>query len=207
MLADEVDTARREGHAGRLGPKSPRTCPALVHRFSASSDSALLHYTLPIHHERPTHPARSARASPPLPTAAARADTYPRQPGIDALHYVFRLRLTDASNEIAGDATATLRMTASGVKEVYTPSASAANGTGMSVSAVTVAGRLVQFEHTSNRLRIGLGEVTAVSGSEVEIAVTYRGIPAAGLGLETTSTASAPRSARTGRTTRGSGCR
>jgi hypothetical protein len=48
----------------------------------------------------------------------ARADTYPRQTGIDALHYVFRLRLTDSSNEIAGETTITVRVTEPGVKEV-----------------------------------------------------------------------------------------
>ena len=54
--------------------------------------------------------------------AAARADTYPRQPGIDAVHYVFRLRLTDASNEIAGETAVTLRITSSGVQQVISTS-------------------------------------------------------------------------------------
>jgi hypothetical protein len=34
------------------------------------------------------------------------ADTYPRQPGIDALHYVFRVTLSDDTDEIIGEATA-----------------------------------------------------------------------------------------------------
>ena len=33
------------------------------------------------------------------------ADTYPRQPGIDALNYVFRLTLSDDTDEIVGEAT------------------------------------------------------------------------------------------------------
>ena len=35
------------------------------------------------------------------------ADTYPRQPGVDALHYVFRLTISDLNNEIAGESTVT----------------------------------------------------------------------------------------------------
>jgi len=33
---------------------------------------------------------------------AAFADTYPRQPGVDAWHYVFRLEISDASPAITG---------------------------------------------------------------------------------------------------------
>jgi len=39
----------------------------------------------------------------------AEADTYPRQAGIDALHYVFRLTLSDDTDEIVGEATVGLR--------------------------------------------------------------------------------------------------
>ena len=35
--------------------------------------------------------------------AALHADTYPRQPGIDVQHYVFRITLTDDTDEIAGE--------------------------------------------------------------------------------------------------------
>ena len=41
-----------------------------------------------------------ALATPPCP-----ADTYPRQPGIDALHYTYRLALRDEGDEIEGKAT------------------------------------------------------------------------------------------------------
>ena len=45
-------------------------------------------------------------------SAAARsawADTYPRQPGIDVLHYPFRLTLADDSDAIEGEATVSVR--------------------------------------------------------------------------------------------------
>jgi hypothetical protein len=36
-----------------------------------------------------------------LDASPSAADTYPRQPGVNALHYVFRLTLADGSREIA----------------------------------------------------------------------------------------------------------
>lgn len=109
----------------------------------------------------------------------AGADTYPRQPGIDALHYVFRLQLTDASDEIAGEATVRLRITADGVKDAYLDLVSPVGGKGMQVSSVAVAGRAVQYAHEANRLRVPLDGARA--GSEVAVDITYRGIPAGGL--------------------------
>ena len=38
-----------------------------------------------------------------LPTSAAIFDTYPRQPGIDALHYTFRLTLHDDTDMILSE--------------------------------------------------------------------------------------------------------
>jgi aminopeptidase N len=110
--------------------------------------------------------------------AAADADTYPRQPGIDAVHYVFRLRLTDASDEIAGETAVTLRITSGGVQQVYLDLASPSGGKGMTVSSVSIAGRTVEHTHQANRLRVPL---SAGQGSDVIVTVTYRGVPAGGL--------------------------
>jgi aminopeptidase N len=112
----------------------------------------------------------------------ATADTYPRQPGVDAIHYVFRLTITDASNEIGGECTATLRMVADGVREVFLDLASAADGKGMTVSAVTGAAGPLQYTHTGGRLRIALG-APATAGHDVGVTVRYRGVPADGLRL------------------------
>ena len=46
---------------------------------------------------------------------SARADTYPRQPGIDVLHYAFRLTLADDSDAIEGEATVAFRVLEDGV--------------------------------------------------------------------------------------------
>jgi aminopeptidase N len=114
-------------------------------------------------------------------SAAGFADTYPRQPGVDAIHYVFRLSLGDSSNRIAGEATITVRV-ADGVNEIALDLTSAVNGKGMTVSAVTLAGRAVAFTHAADRLRIPLAS-KAPAGEDIRVVVTYAGIPAEGLRL------------------------
>ena len=109
------------------------------------------------------------------------ADTYPRQPGVDAIHYVFRLTLEDASDRITGEATVTLRV-AERIGEVFLDLASPAADKGMTVSAVTIAGRAVAFTHERDRLRVPLA-AGASTGGDVRIVVSYSGIPADGLRL------------------------
>ena len=62
------------------------------------------------------------------------ADTYPRQPGIDAQHYIFRVTLNDYNDEIAGEATVVLRFVRDGITSVALDLTSAAGGKGMTVS-------------------------------------------------------------------------
>ena len=52
-------------------------------------------------------------------TARVDADTYPRQPGIDVIHYVFRLSLMSGPNhQITGDTTVGIRINAADMREV-----------------------------------------------------------------------------------------
>ena len=69
--------------------------------------------------------------------ASLLADTYPRQPGVDAQHYIFRVELRDETDEIAGEATAELRFVEAGVHQVALDLSSPANGKGMTVSEVS----------------------------------------------------------------------
>ena len=69
-----------------------------------------------IHNRRVRFAAVSALVL--LWSAALGADTYPRQPGVDAIHYVFRLALGDASDEIAGETTVTVKFATGGLREV-----------------------------------------------------------------------------------------
>jgi len=113
-----------------------------------------------------------------------RADTYPRQPGIDARHYAVRLTLlTSDSNEIQGEATVTLRVVTPGVREAFLDLTSAkSDGKGMTVTGITSAGRDVAINHRENRLRLPV-PADAAAGQDVRFEIRYHGVPADGLRL------------------------
>jgi len=114
--------------------------------------------------------------------AVASADSYPRQPGVDAWHYVFRLELSDANPEIAGEATVDLLVRRDGVTDAALDLASAANGKGMTVTAVSSSGRPVTYVHKGNRLTMTL-PAAAKSGQHLVFTISYHGAPANGLRL------------------------
>lgn len=123
-----------------------------------------------------------------LVPALAGADTYPRQPGIDALHYAFRLGLTDASNEITGETTITVKFLRDGVSDLTLDLASPAAGKGMTVLSVRRGGPIdipgpasdaLMFTHADNRLRLVLPPLSK-AGQEFTFTVRYRGTPAKG---------------------------
>src|SRR5947207_2084046 len=111
----------------------------------------------------------------------ARADTYPRQPGVDAWHYIFRIELSDASPEITGEATVDLRVTRDDLREIVLDLASPANGKGMTVTAVTSGGQPVRFTHANNHLTLTIP--AAKAEQHVIFTVKYHGAPANGLRL------------------------
>ena len=92
-----------------------------------------------------------------LSASPAGADTYPRQPAVDAIHYVFRLTVTDTNDTITGEATAKSRIVST-VSEISLDLVSTSSGKGMTVSGVSAAGRPLEFVHDSDRLRVLLGE-------------------------------------------------
>lgn len=109
-------------------------------------------------------------------------DLYPRQPGVDAIHYVFKLSLGDASDEIEGEAGVRLRLVADGVREVFLDLASPAGGKGMAVRSVSDGGKPVAFTHKDDRLRLPLAS-PSLAGDEVSFTIRYGGVPADGLRL------------------------
>ncbi len=119
-----------------------------------------------------------------LSPALIHGDTYPRQPGVDAQHYRFRLTLlTDQSNEIQGEAAVTLALSRDDVREVFLDLATrTADGKGMTVQTVTAAGRDVAFSHVNHRLRLPV-PAGVTSGQLVTFTIGYRGVPANGLRL------------------------
>ncbi len=115
--------------------------------------------------------------------AAARtvlADTYPRQPGVDALHYAFRLTLTDETDVIEGEAVLDLRFMGEGVASVALDLVNEREGKGMTVSSVRWDDHDAEFEHRNDRLSVALPG-SPVVGTRGKLAVRYRGSPASGL--------------------------
>ena len=112
------------------------------------------------------------------------ADTYPRQPGIDARHYAVRISLlTSDSNEIQAVATVILRIVTPGTREAVLDLTSATpDGKGMTVTSVTVDGRVVPIEHRDNRLHLPVPAGT-IAGQDVIFTISYHGAPGNGLRL------------------------
>jgi aminopeptidase N len=108
------------------------------------------------------------------------ADSYPRQPGADVQHYIFRIALGDGSDEISGETTITVRFIENGVREFALDLASAAKGKGMSVTAVAAGGAPARYTHRGDRLAIAVAPPSQ-AGELREFTVRYRGVPAGGL--------------------------
>src|SRR5204863_2674923 len=112
------------------------------------------------------------------------ADTYPRQPGIDARHYAVRLTLlTSDSNEIQAEAAVTLHIVNAGTREAILDLTSPRpDGKGMTVTGVTSNGAAVKYEHRDDRLHLPL-PAGAAAGQDVTFTIAYHGEPANGLRL------------------------
>ena len=120
-----------------------------------------------------------------LITSAASFDTYPRQPGIDALHYTFKVTLSDDTDMISGETTVDFRFVLGSVTELFLDLASVTDtteGKGMRVHGVISNGGPVQWVHQGARIRITLDVAPAV-GERRQFTVRYDGIPASGFNI------------------------
>jgi aminopeptidase N len=116
-------------------------------------------------------------------TALALADTYPRNPDIDVEHYLFRLTLTDASDEITGEATITVRCTRSGVTELAVDLVALSperQKRGMAVDEVSEGGAPLEFVHANDRLIVRFRKPSERDERRV-VTIVYHGVPADGL--------------------------
>jgi aminopeptidase N len=107
------------------------------------------------------------------------ADTYPRQLGIDAQHYIFKLTLSDSTDEITGEATAEFRFVHDGVAEIALDLAAS-----MTVTEVSTAGARLDFTHPADRLVIQLASPPH-SGELRKFTIRYHGTPTSGLRIGT----------------------
>ncbi|HTH24827.1 MAG TPA: M1 family metallopeptidase [Vicinamibacterales bacterium] len=123
-----------------------------------------------------------------LLTATLDADTYPRQAAVDALHYVFRLGLTDQSSEITGETTMTVKFLRDAVADLNLDLTSMSVASGMTVQSVRRGGPIetpgpasdnLPFTHMNNRLHIVMPPLS--KAGEFTFTIRYRGTPAAGL--------------------------
>jgi aminopeptidase N len=116
-------------------------------------------------------------APPPPP----RRDDYPKNPNIDALNYVFRLTLSDQTDEIVGAATIDVRFAIDGITQLRldfinrTP-----DGRGMTVTAVSSAGEALAYRHEHDVLWISL-RAPSRAQQRSQFTVRYHGVPATGL--------------------------
>jgi aminopeptidase N len=114
--------------------------------------------------------------------ARPRADTYLRQPDVDAIHYAFSLELADNNPEISGSAAIEIRFVTAGVTSFELDLASAANGKGMTVTSVSSNAGGVTYTHAVNRLRIAMSAPSKAEEHRI-FTVAYHGAPANGLRL------------------------
>lgn len=104
-----------------------------------------------------------------------RADTYPRQNGVDIEHYRFAVELSDALDEIRGETRVDVRFLAGGVSAFELDLAM-----GMTVDGVIG----YPFTHSDGRLRIRF-DTPPRAGELRRIEIRYHGTPAAGLRIGT----------------------
>ena len=89
----------------------------------------------------------------------SKADTYPINKNIDVKHYVFKLSLSDADNEITGTTLVTINFKEAGMQNFrldFINKTSARKDKGMVVDAVSVNNAAVNYTHQNDELIIRL---------------------------------------------------
>jgi len=110
-------------------------------------------------------------------------DGYPKNWGIDILHYSFELQLSDDTDTIKGQATIDARYLEPGQSALRLDLISrspALDGKGMTVDRVQMAGANLTFRHKDDQVFIEIGREVEVQ-KRIQVTVDYHGIPASGL--------------------------
>jgi aminopeptidase N len=127
-------------------------------------------------------PAVARLILPAMCASVTLADTYPRQKGIDVLHYTFGVTIHDESDAIEGEATIEVRFVEAAVPTLMLDLASQVSGKGMTVTGVSASGVPAKFEHKDDRLSITL-DPRPNAGDKRTVRVAYHGIPREGLSI------------------------
>lgn len=113
--------------------------------------------------------------------AAPTPDTYPKNHDIDALNYTFSLTLSDATDEIVGEAVVDVRFLRPGITALRLDLTNVGReGRGMTVASVNLAGEPLAYTHQDDVLLIALPGPSA-GGQRSRVTVRYGGTPATGL--------------------------
>ena len=118
----------------------------------------------------------------------SKADTYPINKNIDIKHYVFKLSLSDADNEITGTTLVTLSFKEAGMQNFrldFINKTSARKDKGMVVDAVSVNNAAVNYTHKNDELIISL-PAPSTKNQTITFTIQYHGIPFDGLRIGNT---------------------
>lgn len=118
----------------------------------------------------------------------SKADTYPINKNIDIKHYVFKLSLSDADNEITGTTLVTLSFKEAGMQNFrldFINKTSARKDKGMVVDAVSVNNAAVNYTHQNDELIISL-LAPSIKNQTITFTIQYHGIPFDGLRIGNT---------------------
>jgi len=110
----------------------------------------------------------------------ALTDTYPKNPNIDVLHYVFDITLSDDTDVIQVEERVEVRWAEAGMTELRLDLIHREGAMGMEVSAVDWGGDPLEYVHEEGVLRILFPKGSTANERGV-VTVHYSGIPAKGL--------------------------
>lgn len=116
------------------------------------------------------------------------ADKYPRNYSVDIIHYAFELSLSDNTDEIFGKATVTALIKKNDIAQIrldLTNKTAVRLEKGMVVKSVTLDNQSLNYTHGNDELIIKLPFLPQ-PGKEIELVISYHGIPAGGLKIGTT---------------------
>ena len=118
----------------------------------------------------------------------SKADTYPINKNIDIKHYVFKLSLSDADNEITGTTLVTINFKEAGMKNFrldFINKTSVRKDKGMVVDAVSISNAAVDYTHGNDELIISL-PAPSTKNQTLTFTIQYHGIPYDGLRIGAT---------------------
>ena len=118
----------------------------------------------------------------------SKADTYPINKNIDIKHYVFKLSLSDADNEITGTTLVTVNFKEAGMQNFrldFVNKTSVRKDKGMVVDAVNVNNTAVDYTHGNDELIISL-PAPSTKNQTLTFTIQYHGIPYDGLRIGAT---------------------